>query len=248
MAKVYYYQSETDDLVTSKNQNYQIKDDYIWIHTNLFYRLLSNILYGIIIIVSFVYCKLILRVHIEGREKLKGYKAYFIYGNHTQTVMDPLLPLLVNLPHKTNFIAAPANLGIPIIGKILPMAGALVIPGKVKDFSKLKEAVNYYNQKNCIMIYPEAHVWPYYTKIRPFSSASFHYPVENNKPVFVQTTTYQLINGKKKKIVYIDGPIMPQENLTKKENIKYLRDEVFNLMSQRAALSNWEEVQYIRKD
>ncbi len=40
-------------------------------------------------------------------------------------------------------------------------------------------------------IFPEAHVWPYYTGIRPFGEAAFHYPVATGKPVYTMTVTYQ---------------------------------------------------------
>ena len=46
-------------------------------------------------------------------------------------------------------------------------------------------------QKNCLVIYPEAHVWPYYTGIRKFPAGdkSFKYAVRNKLPIFTMTTT-----------------------------------------------------------
>ena len=43
-------------------------------------------------------------------------------------------------------------------------------------------------KKQCILIYPEGHEWPYYTSIRPFKEGAFHYPSKFNCPIlpFVQ--------------------------------------------------------------
>ncbi len=70
--------------------------------------------------------------------------------------------------------------------------------------------------KHSITIYPEAHIWPYYTKIRPFKEVSFKYPIQLNAPVYCITNTYQNY-GKHNKIqlvTYVDGPFYPNERTT----------------------------------
>ncbi len=46
-------------------------------------------------------------------------------------------------------------------------------------------------EKSCVILYPEAHVWPWYTGIRPFPDTSFRFPAEIPAPSFCMTTTYQ---------------------------------------------------------
>ena len=86
--KVIYYKTYTDDGVESKNQNYKIKDNFKWIHKNVFYKICSWILWKIVAVFVFIYYKLILRIKIENKDILKKYKkqGYFLYGNHTQPI------------------------------------------------------------------------------------------------------------------------------------------------------------------
>ena len=103
-----------------------------------------------------------------------------------------------------------------------------------------------YKEKNAIITYPEAHVWPYYTKIRPFPKTAFKFAVENNAPVFCTTTTYQKRKeGKKPKItIFVDGPFFVDEKLNKKENQEKLHSCVYNKMQERSANSNYEYIEY----
>ena len=105
-------------------------------------------------------------------------------------------------------------------------------------------------QNNAIMIYPEAHIWPYYTKIRDFPYPSFEYATRLNKPIFVLTNCYQKrrFSKKPKILTFVDGPFYPNLNLKKKEAAKELRDIAYNTMCKRAAAhSTYEYIQYIKK-
>ena len=69
--KVIYYKKYSDDIIESKNQNYKIKDDFKWIHNNIFYRVCSWLLWKIAAIIVFIYYKLILHVKVENKDILK---------------------------------------------------------------------------------------------------------------------------------------------------------------------------------
>lgn len=245
--KIFYYKSFKDDVVESKNQDYKLKDGYKWIKTNIFYRLCSNIIYAIARVFGIIYCKFFLHVKYENKEVLKKYKkqGYFIFGNHTQPMGDVFIP--AGLGKRIYVLVSPANLGVTGIGPFLPMLGALPKPDSLKDMKKLTDAINFRINKNkCVVIYPEAHVWPYYTKIRPFSSASFRFPVNLDAPSFVMTTTYYKRKyGDKPGIkVYIDGPFMPDNNLSKKEREEKLHNDVYSCMSDRSMKSTYEYIEY----
>ena len=66
--KVIYYNSYKDDVIKSSNQDYKIKDNYKWIHKNIFYNIFSKIVFGLGKIVSYIYCKLFLHIKIENKE------------------------------------------------------------------------------------------------------------------------------------------------------------------------------------
>ena len=63
--KVYYYKEYTQDYVVSKNQNYQLPDNYKWIHKNPIYSLGANIVYEIARIFAWFFCKIHLSTKVK---------------------------------------------------------------------------------------------------------------------------------------------------------------------------------------
>lgn len=131
------------------------------------------------------------------------------------------------------------------------MLGAIPVPGNKEAMKNFLDAIKKRIEKgNSITIYPEAHIWPYYTKIRPFKNVSFAYPVNLEKPVFCMTNTYQSYgrkNDKIKIVTYIDGPFYANKKLSIKEQKSELRDRVYNQMVERSKNSNVEYIKYIKK-
>ena len=248
-SKIYYYKSYNDDFVKSKNQNYKLKENYKWIQDNILYRICSEIVYFIAYIFGFFYCKFVLHVKVKNRKILKKYskQGYFLYGNHTQPVGDVFIPAYVCNNKRIYTVVSQANLGVSFIGTMLPMLGALPVPDSIKDTKKLWDAiVKRIEQKKCVVIYPEAHVWPYYTKIRPFSSTAFKFPVNCNVASFSMTTTYYKRKFGKKPgiIIYLDGPFVPNHNLTKKENEEKICKEIYQSMVNKSNNSTYEYIKY----
>ena len=139
---------------------------------------------------------------------------------------------------------------MPVFGHVTPYLGALPLPDDreaMKHF--LDEISKKIAQDKCVMIYPEAHIWPYYTKIRPFTDSSFRYPVQLKCPVMCFTNTYQKRKyGQKPRIVtYIDGPFYPDESLKGKARKEALRNQVYDAMVERSKLNTIELAKYIKK-
>lgn len=250
MKKIYYYDDFDSDVVKSKNQDYVLKDNYKLVNKNIFYVIWSYVIYGIFLIISFVYIKLFLHVRIKNRKVLKNKKNYYLYINHTQEIGDAFIPPFITRYKRPYYVVNKANLGIPVLGKLLPTLGALVIPDGIHDMVKFREALKYYGVKHPVVIYPEAHVWPYYTKIRPFKNSAFQLAVEDEKEVYCATATYQKskIFKKPKIVVYVDGPFCVDNLLTKKEKSKELAEIVRDKMVERSKMSNVEYVIYKKKD
>ena len=248
MKKVITYKSFDDDVITSPNQDYKLKKNYRWVHIDLVWHLLSFIVYLIMLIIAFIY-KTVRRISYKNRKVLRG--RYFIYGNHTCQFGDIFNPYLICFPRRPYILCSPANLGIPIIGKILPLAGAVPIPDDVHELLKFKKFIKYKIKKGCpIVIYPEAHIWPWYTEIREFTNVSFHYPSELNTKVYSMTTTYRKSKFFKKPNIdiYIDGPFMKDSELNRKENAEKFRTEVYDSLKKRSKLSNYKYVTYKKED
>lgn len=247
MKEVRYYSSYTDDFEESANQNYKLPENYKWVRIDIVSRFLSGLIYSLAVIFGGAYCKLLLHIKVKGRKNLKGMKGdFFIYGNHTQPIGDVFIPALCVLPKRIYTVVSTANYGIPVIGKILPYLGALPIVNSLHGFKELNKAIETrLNKNHPIVIYPEAHVWEYYTDIRPYPETSFKFPVKLNKPTFAMTVTYRKGKLFKRPImeVYLDGPFYPQgDNL--KDKIAALREKVYNVMVERSKNSNYSYIEY----
>ena len=130
------------------------------------------------------------------------------------------------------------------------MLGAIPIPSDIKAMKNFLATIEEkIKNKNSITIYPEAHIWPYYTKIRPFKAVSFKYPVKLNAPTYCITNTYQSYgrhNNKIQLVSYVDGPFYPNEELPLKERQQDLRDRVYEKMVERSKNNNVEHIKYVK--
>ncbi|MEA5047008.1 MAG: hypothetical protein VB034_00220 [Eubacteriales bacterium] len=248
-AEVRRYHSITDDFVESENQDFRLPENYIWVHTSLPYRFACRCLFVPAILFSTLYCRLFLHIRFVNRSirKQSGRSGCFLYGNHTQPMGDAVLPMLAFAPKRMYVVASPANLGIPVLGPVLPMLGALPLPDSIGGMKKLREAILIrVAESGCVMFYPEAHVWPWYTKIRPFPASSFAFPVECDALSYCMTTTYQKRKrGVKPGItVYLDGPFYPDHSLPKKLRQEKLRDTIRGCMENRSRNSTYSYIRY----
>ncbi len=247
--KTVYYRTYDEDVVASRDQDLRLLPGYRWYHESPVYRAFAGLVYAIFVPVAWFYVKCVLRVRMVNRSVLKECwdSGYFLYGNHTQPVGDAFAPGLYVAPKRIRTVAAPSNLGIPLLGKILPMLGALVIPENLGDMKKFLTAMEKYLERgNCIVAYPEAHVWPWCSFVRPFPETAFRFPVRFHAPCFCMTTTYQETRrGKRPRItVYFDGPFYPDEGANAKEAQHRLHDEIAACMAMRSKNSNCEYIHY----
>ena len=207
--------------------------------------------------IKILYLKIKFNHKYIGTEKFKKYRkeGFFIYSNHTQVFSDTFTPSVAVYPKRNFLIVNPANISLKGTGWLVELLGAIPIPEGIEAYKNfLNRIKNRIDKGYSISIYPEAHIWPYYTKIRPFKDVSFKYPVQLNTPVFCITNTYQegqnLKNKLNKKITmvsYIDGPFFPDNSLNKKEAQEKLRDEVYKKMCERSKNNNVEKIIYKKK-
>lgn len=250
--KVYYYSDElNDDFAGTNIKRRPVPSDYEYLNKGFWPRLRRGICYyGIIRPFVFIYNKLIKRVKYFGKEKLKGYKkkGAFIYGNHTSMIIDAFNPSYIAFPRPADVIVNADATSIKGIGWLIKTIGGLPIPEGFHSMARFNAAITEAIEKrHWVAIYPEAHIWHYYTKIRAFPAVSFSYPVKCGVPVFSYTMVYKKRKHSKypKRAVYIDGPFFPDNSLSAKQAVKKLRDEVFNAMNERSKLSTCEYIKYV---
>lgn len=247
--EIRYFQSFADDFVRSKKQSYRLPENYVWLNTDFFNRVTAQCLFWIIKPFVLLYCHVVLHVRIKNSAVLRQSQntGFFLYGNHTQPVGDAFMPVRVLSPRRAYFVASPSNLGIPFLGPLLPLLGALPLPESIAGMKKLDEAIRLrIAQKSCVVFYPEAHVWPWYTGIRPFPAASFGFPVECDVPSYCMTVTYQKRKRSNRPgtTIYLDGPFYPEKSLSKMKRKQKLRDDIYRCMERNSLNSTYSYIQY----
>ena len=247
--EIRYYQDESDDFFET-TRSFGLPKDYRWVRKDWLSVATSWLVYSVALAISYLYCRFFLHVRIKGKEKLpKGRRGYFVYGNHTQPVGDVFIPAHGCFPRRIYTVVSTANYALPIIGKLLPYLGALPIGEDLSSLKKLKEAIALrIDEGHPIVIYPEAHVWEYYTGIREFPATSFHFPVANDAETYCMTATYQKRRFSRRPsiTVFLDGPFVAQGK-SAKEKAASLRDQVHACMTERSRLSEVSYIRYIKR-
>ena len=240
MAKktVYYTDALHDDFAGTDINTQSIPADFPFAITNPFWVILEFIVYRLIATpLVFLIGKIGFGLKIKNRRVMKQLRStgFYLYGNHTQGMMDSYVPSLAAFPHRTHLIANPDAVSIPGIRRLVMLLGAIPLPDSLNAMRAFVQALRLrVSQKHAIAVYPEAHVWPWYTGIRPFSSASFGYPVSQKVPAVAQVTTYR-----KRKLfkflwpcmtVTLSEPFWPDETLSPHAAKQKLRDQVYDFM------------------
>lgn len=253
--KIIYYEDElNEEFSTAKIEPRKIDENYKYIHKNVIWNACAFLLQNVISLpIKYLYAKIKFRTKTIGKEKLKQYRkqGYFIYGNHTQAFADTFLISNAVFPKINYLIVNPENVSMKLLGNVVQMLGAIPIPSNKEAMKNFLDTIEKrIKQGYSITIFPEAHIWPYYTKIRPFKNVSFKYPIEYNTPVFCVTNTYQKRGKNKVKITtYIDGPFFQNEYIENiQEKKQDLRDKIYNKMVERSKESTYEFIKYERKE
>ena len=252
---IYYKDEHNDDFAGNNITRKPLGDGFKYIHKNIFFRIFEFVLYYVI--AAPLVClmqKVYSHQRFVNRRALKKAKdsGYFIYSNHTQMINDAYIGPMATFPKKCFVITAQDTTSIRGIRTIVQALGAIPLGG---SFSETRQMLNCVDtriaQHSAIMIYPEAHIWPYYTGIRDFPYQSFEYATRLNKPVYVLTNCYQKRRFFKKPgiVTFVDGPFYPNTELSRKEAAKELRDIAYNTMRARAAEhSTYQYIKYIKEE
>lgn len=246
---IYYNDLLTDDYFKNDKNNVIIDKNFKYVNDGVIWKIKSFFAYDVLMKpVAKLYLKIKFKHKIVNAKVLKNYKksGYFLYGNHALTIGDAFVPNVVN-SQKTYVVINSDNFKGKAFNNFLMMNGALPLPTKpdgVRNFLAAME--KRIKQNKVVTIYPEAHVWPYYTKIRPYKSSAFKYPVKFNAPVFSITNVFKKNGNKKTPIVitYVDGPFFADATIPQKLAEERLRNDVYNAMTKRAKNSNYEYIIY----
>ncbi|MBO4879056.1 MAG: 1-acyl-sn-glycerol-3-phosphate acyltransferase [Clostridia bacterium] len=245
---IYYSDAVNDDFAGNEITRTPVDESFAYVRRNPVWRAAEFVAYYLIALpLVFLMCKLGFGLRIKNRRAVRKVRSggFFLYGNHTH-FSDAYISPLVAFPKKAFIIANPDAVSIPGIRALVMMLGCLPIPTVRKAMPNFVSAVETrIAEGNCVAIYPEAHIWPFYTGIRPFSANSFHYQAKLNVPCVPMVMTYRnrklfgLIKlNKPGMTLHIGEPIYPDEALAEREKRQKLRDEVYAFMKR---ISDGEE-------
>ena len=249
--KIRYYSDEVhDDFANTNIKTEPLPKDFKYNKNDIFSRLRRFIVYRVLATPAVFFIQKVLRgVKYVNKGCLKGYKKQgcFIYGNHTGFASDAFNPTVISFPRPAKVMVNEDSTSIKGLRRLLMDVGALPIPSGLHLMGAFNGEIDRAIKAGYwIAIYPEAHIWPYYTGVRNFPAVSFRYPAKLGAPVFTYTMTFRKRRFFKspKKVVYIDGPFLPDPDLPVKAAQQKLRDEAYAAMSARAAQFSTYEYKY----
>ncbi len=255
---VYYEDALTDDFAGTsiKKKGFPKRFRYLHKH-NFLWSILSFVLYYFLAFpILWLVGKIGYGVKVKGKKNIRSLfrRGVFFYGNHTQICDGWLVQCFLANPKRSYVIADSDAISIPLLKQIVMMLGCLPVPD-LEHKEAFEEAVRYrYKQKRAIAIYPEKHIWPYSTHIRPYPDDSFVYPATLGSPVIAFCTTYRnaFILGKYRKpkmTIHISRPFYPDMTKSIPERKKLLRDAVYEFMLDYSAEEENEEyIAYLPKE
>lgn len=251
MRKTYIYSDPLNDDFAGNNikrrplpENYRYeRNGHVW-HFLRFtvYRLVAKP-------IVFIVLKTVWRQRFENKKVLRSAGGgYYVYANHTGGVLDAFCPNSAG--RKSNsIVVGPDAMSIKGLNSILYLLGAIPMGSTIHQMADMKRCIkNRVARGECVTVYPEGHIWPYYTKIRSFADDSFMFPAADGKPVYTFTNCYtrgRLIKYPKV-VTYVDGPFIAPEGTSPRAARRYLRDECLRVMRARAGqYSDYAFAEYI---
>ena len=232
-----------------------VPKNYKYCRTNPITNFLSGFLYHIIarpIIGLILICEGIKYKNKKVLNKTKG-KGAFIFSNHVS--FSDVIKFQPFSKKRVNVLGYSDSLSMPIVKHICRTLGYIPLPlvDDTENIKKMEESFDFYinKKKQHILIYPEAHIWPYYTKIRHFKFSSFIYPAKCKAPIIPAVAVWRKskITKRPKQTVIFANPIFPRDEFSDIENRDYLYSRCIEEMNKIAEYhKQYEYIKYIKKE
>ena len=251
--KIIHYTDELhDDFAGNHIHPQVIGDQFRYGGRPPLWNLMGAFLYRLIAFpIAWLYCHLWFHVRIQNKQSLRQLRktGYFLYANHSQTLHDAFEPSLISFPKKCHIITSADAVSIPFLRNIVLMLGAIPFPGSLTAAKNFRASIHHAICKNhAIMIYPEAHIWPYYTGVRNFSADSFIYPVRLNAPVVAVAIKYRQRHIFRRLppciTVILSDPFYPDPTKNVRQARQLLRDQVYDFLKKTLCVP--DNAEYIR--
>jgi 1-acyl-sn-glycerol-3-phosphate acyltransferase len=232
------YPSVPDDHMILKPQEVDLVLDehYPFLDKSAGFRIRSALIYLGIFTLVFVISPIRFGLRIEGRDKLKKFRALFRQGaltvsNHVMR-WDFLCVLQAVRFRRLYFPAWRENISGPD-RHLIRLVGGIPVPTDIHAIKYFYDAFDeLHARKKWFHVFPEGSNWPYYQPIRPFKKGMFTLAYKYGLPVIPLAFSYRPARGlyrlfkKRSPLVTlrIGDPILPDRALPRKEAVNRLRE------------------------
>lgn len=255
---IYYSDPVNDDFANTGMKKKPLPKNLKFYHGGIFYYIISSFFYYVIAIpLLWMFAKIGWSYRVVGKKKLRkahlGLHGFFVYGNHTCIADAMFAPVSIINPRRTYIVCSDESVSLGWIRWFEMMIGALPLPNDPDQTTRFIDAIEkHYRHGDAILIFPEAHIWPYCTRIRPFPDQSFTYPAQLGAPVVGICTTYEEHRFFKfrnpRAVIHISDPIYPDMTKPLGERAHLLREAVYAYMVDiSSSLDNVEYIRYLPK-
>ena len=170
-----------------------VDEHYRFVNRNVLFRLGSNMLFYLIAWpVLTIASRLVFGLKIIGKKNLRYIRGGAVtVTNHVHVLDSPMVACTL-FPRKPLFASLKSNFEIPVVRRLVRILGGVPIPESPKALGAFMEAMRAQLQRGRIVhFYPEASLWPWYDKLRPFKNGAFHLAVRSGVPVVPMVFTFR---------------------------------------------------------
>ena len=180
-------------------------------------------------------CWFLIGSKFSGRKNLRGVKNCVFVCNHVHN-LDNEMARWMCWGHSLYIVVAEFNNMNTFLGEVMRVGGCFPLCSNFSAMKKFTAAINKYlhQGRKSILFFPEKSMWPFYEQPRPFMDGAFHAAASNNVPVVPLFIVWHERRGleklffkRKRAEMRVLKPIYPKPELSRKENIAWLRDEAF---------------------
>lgn len=216
-----------------------VDEHYRFVNRNVFFRLGSNLVFYLIAMpLLSIGSRLVFGLKIIGKKNLRYVKGGAVtVTNHVHFLDSPMVACTL-FPRKPLFASLQSNFEIPVVRRLVRILGGVPIPESPKALGAFMDAMRAQLQKGRIVhFYPEASLWPWHDKLRPFKNGAFHLAVKSGVPVVPMVFTYRkpgwLMSRLRKKpllTLRIGEPEYPAQSGSERSRVMEMRQAVVDSM------------------
>lgn len=213
----------------------ELKDDYVYLRHNIFYKLGTYMAHGVVRIAGDCFSG-IAHLRVVGKQNLKNINSAIITCNHIHDLDCTYIAHSVR--HRRIFYTVSENNNKKgIAGFFLRQGGILPLGGSLTNTKNLSRAISELLDKGSFVVfYPEAELWWNYKKPRPLKRGAYYYATKNNVPILPMFITFAPRKKPRRDglpkynlTMHILPPIYPDPKKSKAENAEILRYTNFAL-------------------